>query len=146
MLAGVEFRQIERRPDRVEPVFQFGVNYHPWDQTLVTLGAARQLKNSAGTRGVDIISTTVDFNARQRFAGRYYLGLIGSFQSARYISVLEDDNGRRDLILLLQPYLKMDLSKSAALEVGYGFRHNDSTIDRSTFSQNQVFAHLDVLF
>ena len=144
--AGIEFRQIERQQDRIEPVFECGAHYHPWNQTLVTLGAGRRLENSAGTPGGDIIATALDFNARQRFAERYYVGLIGSFQSARYISVLDNNDPRTDWVLLLQPYLKMDISRSAAIEVGYAFRHDDSTVNQFMFSQNRVFVHLDLLF
>ena len=143
---GIEFRQLEGRDDRVEPVFQFGLNYQPWEQTFITLGLARQLDNSAGTPGFDIISTEVDLDARQRFASHYYIGLVARFQSAQYLSVVSNSGARQDDIFLLQPYLKMDISKSATVELGYTFRHDDSNVDRFTFNQSRVFLQFDALF
>ncbi len=144
--AGVEFRQLEHRDDRVEPVFQFGLSYQPWEQTTLSLGVVRRVENSAGSPGFDIVATEVALEAQQRFAGRYYVGLIGRYESARYLSVIDDSNARQDDIILLQPYVKMDLSKSAAVELGYAFRHDDSNVDRFIFDQNRVYFQLDALF
>ncbi len=80
--AGIEIRQFEHREDRVEPVFQAGVTYQPWDQTALTLGLGRRVENSAGSPGFDVISTEVSFDARQRFAGTFYVGFVGRYQSA----------------------------------------------------------------
>ncbi len=144
--AGIEFRQLEHQEDRIEPVFQAGLTYRPWDQTFLALGVARQLESSAGTPGFDIIYTEVNLEVRQRFAGRYYLGFLGSFQSAQYLSIKGDSGSRRDQILFLQPYLKMDLSRSAAVEVGYSFQHDDSNVEQFTFNRSRVFTQLNVLF
>ncbi len=64
----------------------------------------------------------------------------------QYLDVLNDSGARRDNIVLLQPYVKLILSKSAAVELGYSFRHDDSNVDRFTFSQNRVFLQFDALF
>lgn len=144
--AGIEFRQLEQKDDRLEPVFQVGVVYQPWDQTLFTLGVARRIENSAGSPGFDVISTEVALDARQRFLGSFYVGFAGRYQSTQYLSVLSDASARCDDILLLQPYVKIDLSKFAALELGYAFRNDDSNVDRFTFSQNRVYLQFDALF
>ncbi len=143
---GIEFRQLERREDRIEPVFQAGLSYQPWEQTSLTLGLARRVDNSAGTPGFDLISTEVDFEVRQRFAGHYYIGFVARYQSAQYLSIVDDSGARRDEIVLLRPYAKMDISKSAAIEVGYSFRSDDSNVDRFTFKQNRVYVQFDALF
>lgn len=144
--AGIEFRQFEQRDDHVEPVFQFGVTYQPWEQTTLALGVVRRLDNSAGSPGFDVISTTVALDAQQRFGGHYYVGFLARYESAQYLSVSRNSGERQDNILLLQPYVKMDISKSAAIELGYTFRHDDSNLDRFTFSQNRVFVQFDALF
>lgn len=144
---GVEVREIRRwRQSRVEPVFELTANYAPSDSTILTLSAARRLENSAGAADLDIISSAVEFNIRQRFAHHYYIGLIGSFLSNQYIDLTSRDFSRDDQVLSIQPYLKMDVTKSSAIELGYRYRHDSSTIDRFTFGQNQAFLHVDILF
>jgi len=144
--AGVEFRQLEHRDDRVEPVFEFGASYKPWEASSITLVAGRRIESSAGSPGFDVISTEVAVDVQQRFAGRYYLGLLARYQAAQYLSVFSDSKTRRDDIVLLQPYVKVDLSKASAIELGYTFQNDDSNVDRFTFTQNRVFLQFDALF
>jgi hypothetical protein len=143
--AGIEFRQSDGS-DRATPVFAISAHYTPFDQTLLALEGSRRTENSATSPGINIEYTGFTFTARQRFAQHYYLGLSASYQAAHYYDFSKSDVQRDDDIFSIRPYVRMELSRSAALEVGYSFYRDSSRVSRFSFEQNQAFLHLDVLF
>ena len=145
---GVEFRQFDGGGDRVDPVFGLGLTFSPVYQSRLSLAASRSIINSAGTAGQDIVVSNVAFSARQRFFRRYHLGFEASYQNSEYIDAHSNfiAADRSDDLVSLQPSAKMDITRSAALEVGYLWRRNTSTSDSFTFTQNQVYVHLNLLF
>lgn len=144
---GLEFRQFEDSGDRMDPVFGLGLTYSPFYQSMIGVTASRSIINSAGTAGQDIVISNVMLKARQRFFRRYYLGLEASYQNSEYVDASSSSLAdRSDDLISIQPSAKMDITKSAALEIGYLWRRNTSSLDSFTFTQNQVYLHLDILF
>ena len=143
--AGAEFRQTDG-DDRVTPVFGISGTYLPYDETLLSLEAARRVESSAATPNLNIEYTGVTLSAQQRFAQHYYLGLAVSYENAHYYGIDGSPFSRDDDVFSIEPNFRVVLSRSAAVQVGYVYRTDSSTVSRFTFDQNQVFLHLDVLF
>ena len=142
---GAEFRQTDGN-DRVTPVFGISGSYLPYDETLLSLEAARRVESSAATPDLNIEYTGVTFRAEQRFAQHYYLGLAASYENAHYYDVDGLPFSRDDDVFSIAPHFRVELSRSAAVQVGYVYYNDSSTVSHYTFNQNQVFLHLDVLF
>jgi len=142
---GVEFREVEQR-DRATPVFGLALSYTPFEQTLFSLEGSRRVENSAGTAGLNIEYSTLTLNIRQRLAQHYYIGTSASYQAARYVELTGNASNREDDLYDVQPYVRMDISKTAALQAGYVFRRDSSSVERFTFRQNQVYLHLNLFF
>jgi len=142
---GAEFRQTDG-DDRVTPVFGISASYLPFDETLLSVEAARRVESSAATPNLNIEYTGVTFRAQQRFAQHYYLGLTVSYENAHYYGIDGSPFSRDDDVFSIAPHFRVELSRSAAVQAGYIFYSDSSTVSRYTFNQNQVFLHLDVLF
>jgi hypothetical protein len=142
---GVEFREVEHR-DRATPVFGLALNYTPFEQTLFSLEGSRRVENSALTSGLNIEYSTLTLDIRQRLAQHYHIGTSASYQAARYVELTSPASNREDDLFDVQPYVRMDISKTATLQAGYVFRRNSSSVERFTFRQNQVYLHLNLFF
>jgi hypothetical protein len=142
---GAEFRQAGGE-NRVTPVFGIGARYLPYDETLLSLEAARRVESSAATPNLNIEYTGVTFRAQQRFAQHYYLGLAVSYENAHYYDINGLPFSRDDDVFSIAPHFRVELSRSAAVQAGYIYYSDNSTVSHYTFNQNQVFVHLDVLF
>jgi hypothetical protein len=142
---GVEFREVDHR-DRATPVFGLALNYTPFEQTIFSLEGSRRVENSALTSGLNIEYSTVTLDIRQRLAQHYHIGTSASYQAARYVEITGPASNREDDLYDVQPYVRMDISKTATLQAGYVFRRNSSSVERFTFRQNQVYLHLNLFF
>jgi hypothetical protein len=142
---GAEFRQTDD-DDRVTPVFGVTARYSPYDATLLSVQAARRVESSAATPNLNIEYTGGTVSAQQRFAQHYYLGLVVSYENAHYYGIDGSLFSRDDDVFSIEPNFRVVLSRSAAVQAGYVYRTDSSTISRFTFDQNQVFVQLDVLF
>jgi hypothetical protein len=144
---GMEVREVEEGDrNRVTPVFGLALTYTPFEQTVFSVEGSRRVENSASTSGVNVEYTGVTLNARQRFGGHYYLGASAGYQAARYVELTGDGSQRSDEVFNVQPYVRIDLSKTAAVEVGYLFQHDSSTLERFSFRQSEAFVHLNLFF
>ncbi len=146
--AGVEFRQVqEGGVNSTNPVFDVNLNYQPFDQTTISLNATRYITNSARSQNQNIDYTGISASIQQRLFQRYHAGFSVEYINANYtqaeagISVSREDN-----ILLLRPSIRMDLTKTASLLLGYSYRQNDSTLGTRSFVDNKVFLQLELLF
>ena len=128
------------------PVFGISASYLPFDETLLSVEAARRVESSAATPNLNIEYTGVTFRAQQRFAQHYYLGLTVSYENAHYYGIDGSPFSRDDDVFSIAPHFRVELSRSAAVQAGYVYYSDSSTVSRYTFNQNQVFLHLDVLF
>jgi hypothetical protein len=145
--AGVERREFGNGNNRLDPVFGVGISYHPFDQTTIDLAASRSIENSVGVAGEDIVSTSINVDIRQRFFRRYYLGFKADYLNAEYIETSASRNfSRTDKVYSLSPYVRMEVTKTAAVMAGYASRHDDSSLSDFTFSENQVFLQVNLLF
>ena len=142
---GAEVRQTDG-DDRVTPVFGISARYLPYDGTLLSVQAARRVESSAATPNLNIEYTGGTLSAEQRFAQHYYLGLAVSYENAHYYGIDGSPFSRDDDVFSIEPNFRVELSRSAAVQAGYVYRTDSSTVSRFTFDQNQVFLHLDVLF
>jgi hypothetical protein len=130
----------------VTPVFGISATYLPYDETLLSVQAARRVESSAATPNLNIEYTGVTLSAQQRFAQHYYLGLVVSYENAHYYSFDGSPFSRDDDVFSIEPNFRVVISRSAAAQVGYVYRTDSSTVSRYTFDQNQVFLQLNVLF
>lgn len=145
--AGLEWRQFKHGGTRLDPVFGGDLTYQPFEQSTITLAASRSIQNSASLVGEDIASTEVSVDFRQRLFRRYYLCFKGDYLNADYIDTGASQSfSRHDNVYSLTPYVRMDLPKGAALTVGYSSRHDVSTLSSFSFSQNQAFIQMNLVF
>ena len=142
---GAEFRQTDG-DDRVTPVFGITASYSPYDATLLSVQAARRVESSAATPNLNIEYTGGTVTAQQRFAQHYYLGLVVSYENAHYYGIDGSLLSRDDDVFSIEPNFRVVLSRSAAVQAGYVYRTDSSTVSRFTFDQNQAFVQLDVMF
>lgn len=144
---GVEYRQVRGGKDSTDPVFGLGLRFQPFDQTYLSLDASRSTENSASINGDNITASEVSATVRQRFLRRYYAQCDASFVNAEYkdTGVLSSFS-RTDNVVSISPSLRMDVTKAVDLKGGYSFRSNDSTVSHYSFSENQFYIQLDILF
>lgn len=145
--AGLERREFGNNDAHFEPVFGGEISYQPFEQTTVSLATTRSIENSAGVADEDIVSTSVSVDVRQRFFGRYYLCFKGDYLNAEYVDTGSFTSfSRTDHVRSLTPYVRVNLTKAAAISAGYTSRRNDSTHSDFSFNQNQAFIQVNLLF
>jgi hypothetical protein len=146
---GVEFRQVTGDGNPTNPVFGLEVDYKPFPHTEVMISGLRQTENSAGVSFQNILSTSANFRARQRFLQRFYVGLEASYANYSYNEIggaISSGPQRTDNSFSVRPNVRMELTKNASIELSYQYRRDRSTFSRFSFVDNQLFLQADVLF
>ncbi len=91
IIAGEEFRDFENRSrgTYTTPVFSVSANYTPNDNTKITLGASRQIANSAALTAQDYVDTNVNAMIRERVCKQLYLAVFGGYEHIDYFNTIE---------------------------------------------------------
>ena len=146
--AGIEFRQVQSGgQDTINPVFQLGVGYKPFDQTLISLKASRLTTNSESNAGQNITYSSIGLAFEQRFFKRYYLSLYTGYVNADYSADFSGNNARRtDNIISVSPSVRVELTKNSSLQISYELWRDSSTVADRSFTVNRVFTQFGLLF
>ncbi len=109
------------------PVFGATVQYQPFAQTRISVGANRTVSPSdfqdQTTEGTTV---TCDFN--QRLLGRLYFDLSGSYSSDKYVAALAGlSTGRTDNIYTITPRLTIPFLKRGTASVFYEYSQDSSS-------------------
>ena len=132
---GIEFRQSGDH-DRIDGVFDGGVNFHPTDDTTLSLTATRSTDPSALTND-EVTYTRVSLALQQRFLSRFYMSLSGSYGNADYESVSSHQSlPRTDNLEEIDLGISTDVTQYATVQLSYLFRNSNSTDIGRTFTEN----------
>lgn len=138
---GVEFRHFEgdMRDTHVSPIFEFGVNYTPFDGTKISLTANRHIYNSAVLAEQNYTMTNITAGIQQRLLQRVFLGFNGGFESSDYFSTTGGTGpDRKDDYFFVEPSIAVSITRFWTVGAYYLHRVNSSSFDAFDFHDNQV--------
>jgi hypothetical protein len=137
---GIEIRQLGTgQSDYVSPVFDFGVDYTPFDGTIVSLAGSRKITNSASLAGQDFSSTELIVSVRQRLLQRFYPSLTGGYQNQSYFGAIGFiSSNREDNYYFIQPAIDVRITRFWYAGGYYLLRKNDSSASIFGFEETQA--------
>jgi Putative beta-barrel porin 2 len=147
--AGVEFRNFEGqgRDQYVSPVFDFGLNYLPFDGTTFSLTANRHLLNSAVLAGQDFATTSFTVSASQRLVDRISVAGSVGYENSDYFSAIAGGvSNRRDNYFFVEPSIAVRVTRFWTVGAYYLHRANDSSFNAFSFHDNQVGVRTSLTF
>ena len=139
--AGGEYRQYQGEPDRVFPIFDFSVNYTPFDGTLLSVSGYRSDVISYSEIGDDYLSTAVQLNLRQRFLRNFFVVASGGYTLADYQSegaAATTGGGRRDDYYFANLGLEWDPREWISVSGRAQASQDKSTFQQNSFNDTQV--------
>ncbi len=136
---GLEFRQFDgARNQIIDPVFEIGAVYQPFDGTTFTLRAGRRTQNSAILVGQNFTTTSIAVSARQRFLQRIFVTGSVAYEKSDYHSNFRGlTSGRTDDFVTFS--LNADYNVREGLTVGAFYTHRENT--GNSLSQPFVFSN-----
>ena len=146
--AGVEFREFDgNRSTYTTPVFEVGLEHHPFEGTNITLAAGRRMYNSGFLADQDFANTYVVGRFQQRLFRRIYLGLGGGYENSNYFATADNVSAPRDdNYWFIEPSLDVLITRWLSAGVYYLHREDSSNIDFFSFDDNQVGVRATVRF
>ena len=146
--AGCEFRQFDgNRSTYTTPVFEVGLEDHPFEGTSITLAAGRRMYNSGFLANQDFANTYVLGRFQQRLFRRVYLGLGGGYENSDYFATARNVSApRNDDYWFVEPSLDVLITRWLSAGVYYLHREDSSNIDFFSFDDNQVGVRATVRF
>jgi hypothetical protein len=146
--AGVEFREFDgNRNTYTTPVFELGLEHHPFEGTTITLAAGRRMYNSGFLANQDFANTYVVGRFQQRLFRRIYLGLGGGYENSNYFATANNVSAPRDdNYWFVEPSLDVLITRWLSAGVYYLHREDSSNIDFFSFDDNQVGVRATVRF
>lgn len=147
--AGIEFRNFEGqgRDQYVSPVFDFGLNYLPFDGTTFSLAANRHLLNSAVLAGQDFATTSFTVSASQRLVDRISVAGSVGYENSDYFSAIAGGvSNRTDNYFFVEPSIAVRVTRFWTVGAYYLHRANDSSFNAFSFHDNQVGVRTSLTF
>ena len=146
--AGVEFRQFDgNRSTYTTPVFEVGLEHHPFEGTTFTLAAGRRMYNSGFLANQNFANTYVVGRFQQRLFRRVYLGLGAGYENSNYYATTNNVSAPRDDdYWFVEPSLDVLITRWLSAGVYYLHREDSSNIDFFSFDDNQVGVRATVRF
>jgi hypothetical protein len=138
--AGGEARQFHGAGERVFPVFDFSVNYTPFDGTMLTLSGYRDDVISYSEAGNDYLSTTAQLNLRQRFLEKFYFLLSAGYAMADYQDIEGTSGGgnRRDNYYFVNAGVEWDPREWLSVSARVQYSEDDSNFVQNSFNDSQL--------
>ena len=138
--AGGEWRHYNGgAPDDLQPVFNLGAVYRPFDGTTLSLKGYRREEPSILTAGLNYVTTGFTAGIQQRIFERYFVGVEGSYYNQDYrtarsgiAAARQDDYGLVRVVAGAQWIERWKVS------VFYQYQTNGSTDAAQSFFDNQV--------
>ena len=146
--AGGEVRQFHGAGERVFPVFDFAVNYTPFDGTLVSLTGYRNEVISYAEVGDDYVSTAVQANLRQRFLENFYFLLSGGYTVADYQAVGGTTAGgnRQDNYYFINAGVEWDPREWINVSTRAQYSADNSNFVQNSFDDSQINLQIALQF
>ena len=137
---GVEFRQFDGNRDTYDsPVFEFGLSYHPFEGSYLSLAAGRRIYPSGYLEDQDFGATYVAGRFQQRLFHRVYLGLGAGYEHSNYFSTDRDVSATRDDdYWFIEPSVDVLITRWLSAGVYYLHREDSSNDDLFSWEDNQV--------
>jgi hypothetical protein len=137
---GVEFRQFDGNRDTYDsPVFEFGLSYHPFEGSYLSLAAGRRIYPSGYLEDQDFGATYVAGRFQQRLFHRVYLGLGAGYEHSNYFSTDRNVNATRDDdYWFIEPSVDVLITRWLSAGVYYLHREDSSNQDFFSWEDNQV--------
>ena len=137
---GADWRQYRSGVNNaLNPVWNVGATYQPWDTTALSLGLYQRYRSSALYGDQDYLSTGVNLSLRQQLLKKLSLSLAGSYYHASYeaiqMGVVAD---RRDDVFEARTSLDFQIQDRWSASLFYAFGSDQSNLDQFTFNRNQV--------
>ncbi|MBN8708488.1 MAG: outer membrane beta-barrel protein [Verrucomicrobia bacterium] len=147
--AGIEFRQFQGESDefRIEPVFSLGLEYTPFDGTLISLTGYRDVIGSNSLVGQNYVATGFQISIQQRVLQKFFVGVAFGYENDTYFATESDiDSSRVDNYIFARPSISYNLADWAKTGIFYEYRNNDSNESSSSFYDNRVGVELNLTF
>jgi len=122
----------------VNPVFDASIQYHPFEQTRISITGSRTVAASyLQDQVTETTGITADLN--QRLLGKLFLDLNGGYQLVKYVSSVNTANSNReDDYYLLGVRLSRAFLKRGTIAVLYQISRDNSTLPGYSFISHQV--------
>ena len=155
IIAGEEFRNFDNlsrvitsRDTYSTPVFSIGASFTPNDNTKVTVGASRQIANSAALTAQDYIDTTVNAMIRERVCKQLYLAVFGGYEHVKYFNIIQGVNlpTLSDDYWYVQPSADILLTRYWSIGGYYLRRQNSGSVSTVDFYSNEYGARTTIKF
>ncbi len=126
--------------DLFNPLFGAAIQYQPFEQTQVSLGASRTVSaSSLYTLNEVVENTSVNCNLNQRLLEKFYLNLGAGYSEEKYtVSISTLSGGRTDDYYYLNARLSYPLLKRGTMAVTYQYNSNASSVQGFSYSSNQI--------
>jgi Putative beta-barrel porin 2 len=155
IIAGEEFRDFEdispaimARDTYTTPVFSIGAAFTPNDNTKITLGASRQISNSAALTAQDYTDTSVNAMIRERVCRQLYLAVFGGYEHVKYFNTLQGVNlpTLSDDYWYVQPSADILLTRYWSFGGYYLRRQNSGSVSTVDFYANEYGVRTTIKF
>ncbi len=145
---GFEYRNLHGdSPLSRNPVFGFGVNYAPFDGTVLGLDGYRSTEASGIIAGEDYTRTGVDIIIRQRFLQRFYFIVTTGYENLDYAQAAANVTAsREDHYLFERLSVAFDVTQWCNTNVFYVHQRNSSSDALQSFTDNQVGMEVNFSF
>jgi hypothetical protein len=126
--------------DLFNPIFGAAIQYQPFEQTQISLGANRTVSASSLYTVNEVVEiTSVNCNLNQRLLGKIYMDLGAGYSEEKYtVSISTLSGGRTDDYYFLNARLSYPMLKRGTVAVTYQYNSNSSNVQGFSYSSNQV--------
>jgi hypothetical protein len=122
----------------VTPIFGANIQYQPFEQTHLTLGASRSVSPSY-YQSQNTESTSLTATLSQRLLRKFNLGLSGGYSTVNYVATTSGaSTGRTDDTYSFSASLSHSLTKRGTISASYSYSDNRSGVTGFSFSSNQI--------
>jgi hypothetical protein len=146
--AGIEFRQFQGESElKIEPVFSLGLEYTPFDGTLISLTGYRDVIGSNSLEAQNYVATGVQLSIQQRVLQKFFVGIAFGYENDTYFATESDvSSDRVDNYIFARPSISYNIADWVKTGVFYEYRNNDSNISSNSFYDNRVGVELNLAF
>jgi hypothetical protein len=141
---GVEVREGTDGTDTVDGVFDFALNYAPFDGTRFLFSGTRVTTGTADNLAEDVTVTQVQLGVQQRLFGRVYANSSVGYSYNEYD--YESRSYRTDNSVSFNLGVGMDVTSYGGIQLAYEFVNNASSYAERTFSENIVGLQVDFTY
>ncbi len=145
---GIEFREFQGMSGvKLEPVFSLGLEYTPFDGTLISLSGYRNVVGSNSLQGQNYVATGVQFSIQQRVLQKFSVGIAFGYENDTYFATESGiESNRVDNFIYARPSVSYTIADWVKTGIFYEYRNNDSNISFDSFYDNRVGMELNLAF